>query len=219
VLLAFSWLSMAYLVCFVLGLAYAVIAGIFSAVSGWDFGGDHDIDIGVDVDAGGEVDLGGGHDIVAGHDIDAGDVGGHDPGSIDGGPSVSPFSPPVVAITLLTFGGTGIIFTKVLGWEEMSLLPAAGSGIAIGLVTFLFYYTIIRKVQGSSSPSLQELIGIEAEATTPIPPDGVGEIAYVARGSRFTARARSTNGTTLASHSAVRIIKWVGHTAYVTPSD
>jgi len=212
------WLWMAYLICFLLGLGYAVIAGIFSAFSDLDFGHDADVDIGVDIDGGGEIDLGGGHDVVGGIDVDAADVGGHVPGGSVHGPNVSPFSPPVVAITLITFGGTGIIFTQLLDWEAMSLLPSAGSGVAMGLVTFLFFYTFIRKVQGSSSPTLQETIGIEAEATTPIPPDGVGEIAYVARGARFTARARSVSGSVLPSHSAVKIVKWVGHTAYVEPS-
>ena len=213
----YTVLAMAYLVCFLLGLGYAVIAGIFSAVGGGGGGGEGPADIGVDIDAGGEIDLGGGHDVVSGIEVDAGDLGGHEPGGISTDPGVSPFSPPVVAMTLITFGATGIIFTKWVKLGSLSLLPAGLSGICMGLVTFLFFYAMIRKIQGSSSPGLVEVIGVEAEATTPIPPDGVGEIAYVARGTRFTARARSTTDQTLASHTAVKIVKWVGHTAQVEP--
>ncbi|MBN2583627.1 MAG: NfeD family protein [Planctomycetes bacterium] len=215
VILAAGFLNIVYLVCFLLGLCYAIFAAIFSGLGG---GGEADVghDIGVDVDAGGEIDLGGGHDIVSGMDVDAADVG-HAPGGMDHGPGISPFSPPIVAMTLVTFGGTGIIFTKLVGWEALSLLPSSVSGIVMGLVTFAFFYTMAKKIQGSSSPSLGETIGIEAEATTPIPPDGVGEIAYVARGSRFTARAKSMTGDTLSSHTTVRIVKWVGHTAQVKP--
>lgn len=217
-ILAAFWLNMAYLVCFVLGLGYAVVAAIFSGFGGGDVDADGGADIGVDIDGGGEIDLGGGHDVVSGIDVDAGDVG-HTPGAAVHEPGISPLSPPIVAMTLVTFGGTGIIFTKLVGWEALSLLPASFSGISMGLITFMFFYTLVRKIQGSSSPSLAETVGLEAEATTPIPPDGVGEIAYVARGSRFTARARSINGETLPSHSAVKITKWVGHTAQVVPSE
>lgn len=219
ILAAAFWLSTAYLVCFVLGVGYALIAGIFSFVGGLDFGGDADVDIGVDVDAGGEIDLGGGHDVVGGIDVDAADVGGHTPGGMDHDIGFSPFSPVVVAITLVSFGGTGIIFTRAVDWGGLSLLPSAVSGLAMGAVTFFILNSFFKSVQGSSSPSLAELVGIEAEATTPIPPDGVGEIAYVARGSRYTARARSASGTTLRSHTAVRIVKWIGHTAYVASAE
>jgi membrane protein implicated in regulation of membrane protease activity len=201
----------AYLVCFMLGLAYAVIAAVFGAFGGDHGGGGHDF--------GGGHDLGGGHDIVAGYDATAADVG-HVPGDISSEPAISPFSPPVVAMTLITFGGTGIIFDAVLPqWGGLSVLPSAGSGIGMGVLTFFFFYTVISKVQGSSSPSLADQVGITAEATTPIPPDGVGEIAYVARGARFTARAKSMTGATLASHSEVTIVRWVGNTAYVKPVD
>jgi len=218
ILAAGVFLNLVYLVCFLLGLCYAVIGAIFGSFGG---GGDVDTggDIGADLDAGG--DLGGGHDVVSGVDATAADVG-HVPGGMEHGPTISPLSPPIVAMTLVTFGGTGIIFTKLVGWEALSLLPSSISGISMGVVTFLLFYAMARKIQGSSSPSLRETIGLEAEAITPIPPDGVGEIAYVARGTRFTARARSISGGTLPSHSPVRIVKWVGNTAQVKlaePSD
>ncbi|NLX60401.1 MAG: hypothetical protein GXY74_15090 [Phycisphaerae bacterium] len=219
-ILAAVFLNVVYLVCFLLGLCYAVIGAIFGS-----FGGGDDVDtggdIGADLDAGGDVDLGGGHDVVSGLDATAADVG-HVPGGMEHGPAISPLSPPIVAMTLVTFGGTGIIFTKLVGWQALSLLPSSISGISMGVVTFLLFYAMARKMQGSSSPGLRETIGLEAEATTPIPPDGVGEIAYVARGSRFTARARSVGAGTLPSHSPVRIVKWVGNTAQVKlvdPSD
>lgn len=214
-LAAVGVLEGAYLACFVLGLGYAVLAGIFSAVSGHGGGGAPDVDIGADTSAGGQINLGGGHDIVAGHDISSGEVDGHAIGSVEQGTDFSPFSPPVLAITLMSFGGTGIIFTSVLTWELWSLIPASASAVVMGGATFLLFWAIVRKVQASSCPKMAELIGIEAECTTPIPQDGVGEIAYVARGARFNARARSESGKPISSHAIVTITKWVGTTAIV----
>lgn len=216
ILAAVFWLSAAYLVCFFLGVAYALIAGLFSAIGGIHFGsGPADVDIGADVASGGEINLGGGHDVVAGINAQPVDVGGHEPGAAVHDIGLSPFSPIIVAVTLVSFGATGIIFTSGIDLGALSLLPAAFSGLVMGTVVFFVLYTFMKSVQASSSPTPADLVNIEAEATTPIPADGVGEIAYEARGSRFTARATSTTGATLPSHSAVTIIKWVGNTAYV----
>ena len=211
-ILGVTLLWSAYLLCFLLGLGYAVFAAIFGAFSGHDFGGGgHDVSV--------PHDLGGGHDVVAGYDATSADVGGHAVGDISHEPAISPFSPPIVAMTLITFGGTGIIFTEVLGWGVLSLLPSSTSGIGMGVLTFFFFYTIIRKVQGSSSPSQDETVGVTAEVITAIPADGVGEIAYVCRGARFTAQARSVAGHMLPCHSVVVLTRWVGNTAEVKPEE
>ena len=214
VTLAVVWLFTAYLICFLLGLGYWVIAGAFNAFGGGDAGG-HDVGGG-----GGHAvgDLGGGHDVVAGHDVTFADVGGHIPGDISTEPAISPFSPQVISMILISFGATGIICHEAFGMQDAkSLIPSGGAGVLMGAATYLVFYVIIRKFQGSSSPSFGETVGIEAEALTPIPFDGVGEIAYVVRSSRFTARAKSLTSETIPNHAAVKIVKWVGNTAHVEP--
>ena len=215
VTLAAFWLFAAYLVCFLLGLGYWVIAGIFGAFGGGGEVAGHDI--GADVGHGG--DLGGGHDVVAGHDITASDVGGHIPGDISTEPAVSPFSPQVMSMILISFGATGIICHEGFQMETLSIIPSGAAGVVMGVGTYLLFYLVIRKIQGSSSPTLGETVGVEAEAMTPIPNDGVGEIAYIVRGARFTARAKSMAPETISNHSAVKIVKWVGSTAYVRPAE
>ena len=58
----------------------------------------------------------------------------------------------------------------------------------------------------------------EAEVITPIPADGLGEIAYVRRGSRFTASARGEGGVAIPNRSVVTIVRIVGNTYYVKRS-
>ena len=52
-----------------------------------------------------------------------------------------------------------------------------------------------------------------------IPRDGLGEIAYVAKGSRYRAPARSASGTKIAAKSTVVIRRIVGSTFSVALKD
>jgi len=56
-----------------------------------------------------------------------------------------------------------------------------------------------------------------AEITTPIPANGVGQIAFVAKGSRVTYSARATEtDLSMSRGTAVRIERIVGGMAYVS---
>ena len=50
---------------------------------------------------------------------------------------------------------------------------------------------------------------------TAIPAGGFGEIAYVARGTRFNSTARSIDGKEVPRNATVRIKRIVGNTCYV----
>jgi len=51
---------------------------------------------------------------------------------------------------------------------------------------------------------------------SPIPENGVGEIAYVVSDTRYTAPARSTNGAAIPNGKLVTITRVVGTQFYVT---
>jgi len=234
--------SAVYLILFFIGLGFAVISFFLSGLGHFgdhdvdagghdidagghdvDIGG-HDIDIGgYDVDAGGaDIDIGG-HDIdIGGHDVDVGghdvDIGEHDVGvDADGGSAevhLSPVSPITIATFITAFGGVGYIFQQS-GSIFISLPLAFGSGFVIAGSAFYLLYKIFAVTQSDSGYTRESTLGIEAEVITPIPDNGVGEIAYIAKGSRFNAPARSEEQSAIAKHSVVRIIKVVGHIFYV----
>ena len=52
---------------------------------------------------------------------------------------------------------------------------------------------------------------------TPIPAGGVGEIAYVQAGTRYTAPARDERGAPVPNGQTVRIVRIVGSQFYVVP--
>jgi membrane protein implicated in regulation of membrane protease activity len=180
-----------YIFCFVVGAIYALIAGVGAGV----FGG-HTHDGGLS-----------GHAL--GHDIDH----GADPGypTAQGGVHLSPVSPVTITMFVTAFGGVGLIATHTLALSVLLSLPIAlASGLLLAAVTFFTFAKLFQATEGSSEPRVSELVGLEAEVITPIPTQGLGEIAYVARGSRFTAPARSEDGKPHAAHSTVLIERVVG---------
>lgn len=195
-------LQTAYIVCLLVGIFYGLFAGIFGSL-----GGGH----------GGDVGGGHGGDAV-GHTGPEVAQMGHEPGTVDSGIHMSPFSPVVVCIFLVAFGGVGLATMQFLNWRYASLAVAAPSGFVMAAIVFWIFEKFFSATQGSSEPAQQEMIGREAEVITPIPVDGLGEIAYVRRGARFTASARSETGAAITGHAAVTVSRIVGNTFYVRPS-
>jgi hypothetical protein len=56
-----------------------------------------------------------------------------------------------------------------------------------------------------------------ATVITPIPQSGMGEIAYVQSGTRYTAPARTETGAAVPSGGTVKINRVVGTQFYVVP--
>lgn len=183
--------AMIYLICLVLGLMFTLI----SAVAGHLFGG------------------------TDGHDVG---TGGHAEAGFDhtGVPGISFFSPTVLASFVTAFGAFGLIFSKIEAtkavWLSAPLAVVCGAGIA-GLVFWIFN-TVFTKTQSSSESRVSTLLGQTGTIITPIPENGVGEIAYVQSGSRYTAPARSERGLPIGSGKPVRITRIVGSQFFVEPT-
>jgi membrane protein implicated in regulation of membrane protease activity len=180
-----------YIFCFVVGAVYALIAGVAAGA----FGGH--------THHGGLI----GHDV--GHDIDH----GADPGYLTGQGEVhlSPVSPVTITMFVTAFGAVGLIATHTLALPVLLSLPmAVASGLSLAAVAFFTFSKLFQAIEGSSEARVSELVGLEAEVITPIPSQGLGEIAYVARGSRFTAPARSEDGQPHSAHSTVLIERVAG---------
>jgi membrane protein implicated in regulation of membrane protease activity len=179
-----------YTACLALGLLFTII----SAVSSHFFGG---------------------------HDGHAGDVGtgGHAEAGFDqsGIPGISFFSPTVLACFVTAFGACGIVLSKIEATKSVWIsapISAAAGGVIAGLTLLLFNY-MFKKTQSSSEPRVATLIGHTASIVTPIPSNGVGEIAYVHGGARYTAPARTEQGTPIGAGKPVRITRIAGSDYFV----
>jgi membrane protein implicated in regulation of membrane protease activity len=182
-----------YGICLAVGLLFTVI----SAVAGHFFGGgDHDGDVG---------------------------SGGHAEAGFDahGMPGFSFFSPTVLASFVTAFGAFGLVFSNIpltrTVWASAPLSGICGGGTA--WLVYLLFDWIFKKTQSSSESQVASLVGQVASVISPLPQHGVGEIAYVQGGTRYTAPARSESGAAIAAGQTVRITRVVGTQFYVQPAD
>ena len=180
-----------YLLSFVTGVIYALVAGVMTGVLG---GHGH-------------------HGGPAGHDLHHGLGHGAETLHADAGGEVqlSPISPVTITMFVTAFGGVGLIGTHALALPILLSFPMAlASGLILAGVAFYTFSKLFQATESSSEAHVSELVGLEAEVITPIPSQGLGEIAYVARGTRFTAPARSEDGKPHPAHSTVVIERIVG---------
>jgi len=171
-------------------------------------------------DAGhGGLDHGDVHVGEAGHGADAGHgaEGGHGDGGIDHGdmditdhaPPIhaSPWNPLVIASFVGGVGGFGIVGTRVIGLQSfLSLVVALPAGLVLAGIIFGLYVLLISQAGGSSAATWADIRGASGQVVTPIPAKGLGEVVYVARGSRFASAARSVDGRPIPAGTRVTIL-------------
>ena len=177
-----------YLICVGVGLLFAVVSAFFA-------------------------ELGTGHDTHSDGHSGHSDfhTGSHDM------PGFSAFSPTTLATFVTAFGAFGLVFTKIEATRSpwFSVPLAAICGLAIAALVIFVFNKVFRATQGSSEGRVAELFGQAATVITPIAAGGVGEIAYVQGGTRYTAAARTLDDTALASGATVRIVRVAGSQFYV----
>lgn len=114
---------------------------------------------------------------------------------VPGEVSIASVSPISIAAFITALGAIGIITLRGMGMPAMASVIWAVVGalvVAVG-AHLVFFYAFIAP-QASSAVRQSDLIGIMAEVTAPIPATSVGEISYVAMGSRQASQARSATG-------------------------
>ena len=155
------------------------------------------------------ADGSGGHDAHDGGHVDA---GSHDM------PGVSALSPTAIATFVTAFGAFGLVFTKIeitsSAWFSVPLAAVCGLGVAAFVV--VIFNRIFRATQSSSEGRVAELFGTRAEVITPIAAGGVGEIAYVQGGTRYTGAARAMDEREIPGGAKVRIVRVAASQFFVT---
>jgi membrane protein implicated in regulation of membrane protease activity len=183
-----------YSICFGVGLLFAIVSAFLGHLLG-------------------------GHDVDTGH-IELGTGGHAEAGFQDTGmPGLSPFSPTTITCFITAFGAFGLIFTRLGAtsspWVSAPLATVCALLTAAAVVALFGW--IFHKTQSSSEAHIGTLVGTTGTVITPIPSNGVGEIAYVQAGSRYTAPARDERGAPVSNGQTVKIVRIVGSQFYVVP--
>lgn len=193
-----------YWVSFGLGMVYLIISFILSG-SG-DAGDAPSTDAGLDLEADldADVDL----DADAGLEMDGELEADESPGHVDSGGGMltwNVLSPVSIAGFLTAFGGSGLLASGYGMHALPALVVAVIGGLIIAVILWLVVGKLLFGLQSSSLGAQSSIIGQVAEVITPLSDTATGEIAYVLRGSRYTAPARSMVAGEVARYSKVRI--------------
>jgi membrane-bound ClpP family serine protease len=129
---------------------------------------------------------------------------------------MSPLSPTIISTFLTGFGGGGLLANS---YFQLSL----AKGIAVALLTgallsggtFVMLTLLFRSTQAGSEFTFQDMVGRVVQVVTPIPENGIGEIALIAKGTRVNSAARSIDGKAVPRNTAVTIVQVVGNVFYV----
>lgn len=180
-----------YTACLALGLLFTIISAFLSHLFG-------------------------GHDVGGAHDVG---TGGHAEAGYDhsGVPGISFFSPTVMACFVTAFGACGLVLSHIPLTRSIwvSAPISAVAGFAMAGVAFSLFNWMFKKTESSSEARVGSLVGKSASIITPIPANGVGEIAYIQGGTRYTAPARTETGAPIPSGRPVRITRVAGTEYFV----
>lgn len=141
--------------------------------------------------------------LFGGHDVtDSGDIA-H--GGADG---ISPLKPIVIATFITLFGGFGTIGHFVSNAAAILVFLFA---LLMGLIgAAAIFYTVVLpmyKCQSNSVISNESISNTVADVITPIPLEGLGEVTYVASGSKYISPAKSLNQEEIPKGSQVIIVE------------
>lgn len=151
------------------------------------------------------------------------DIVGIDGFDLDFGGSsiVLPVSPIVFVLFSAVFGGIGWLLTDYFPgvfWLFV-LFIAAAVGVFTCYLVQHFIITPLKRAQNTSTPEIQDLVGLPAEVSETILEQKFGEIRYVINGNSYTSPAKSIDGREIRAGVSVAICWIEEYVFYVTSTE
>lgn len=137
-------------------------------------------------------------------------------GAADGAFHFPLFSPLTLATFCGAIGAIGLVAT--FGLHLSGALSVAVAMLGAAVFTYVVTYAAWRVLMSSTGTQTVrevDLVGATAEVLTPIPQDGLGEVAALVRGQRHTAPARSVDGSPVPRGAIVSVVRVAGATLIV----
>lgn len=140
---------------------------------------------------------------ITGHFVDLHIGGGH---HVDVRNGPSPFSFRTLIMFTTGFGAGGLL-GYALGFSDLlTLVPAFGVGVVMGIVAYFFLRWLYNS-QGSSDTSQSDYIGLFGSVITSIPEGGLGQVAVTVKLQRKNVSAKSSDGKSIALRTKVFIVQ------------
>ncbi|MBV9302061.1 MAG: NfeD family protein [Acidobacteriaceae bacterium] len=124
-------------------------------------------------------------------------------------------NPSFAAVFLAWFGGVGYLLTRHSGvqfWITLLLAIALGVFGAWILSKFLRF---LQSREQPLDPADYEMVGVLGRVSSPIRPNGIGEVIYVRDGARTPIFARSEDGKEIGRGEEVVVTRYEKGIAYV----
>ncbi|WP_313134575.1 hypothetical protein [Anaerocolumna sp.] len=121
-----------------------------------------------------------------------------------------PISPILLIFFVTVFGGVGwlILYNFPTLSVILIVLFALAAGIAMSTLMNLFVIRPLKKAQNTSTPDLEDLVGLRATVREAILENGFGEISYVINGNSYTSPAKGIHGEAFKAGQEV-VICWI----------
>lgn len=132
-----------------------------------------------------------------------------------------PLNPTLFILFLTVFGGIGWILTDyvVIFPTIIEVGISVLSGLFVSIVIHLLVLKPLKKAQNTSTPDVQELVGLRATVSETILKEGFGEIRYTIHGNSYTSPAKSTSGVEIKAGKEVAICWIENYVFYVASID
>ncbi len=131
------------------------------------------------------------------------DVDSHDGDASHDHETVSVFSPKVIAIFMVGFGGAGTLATHYGADPIISSLSGLTGGGILGTMA-LFGLRLLHSQQASSEINTSDAVGLPATVLVDIPTVGSGQVALTVKGQYLTYTA-SSRGIAFPRNATVRV--------------
>ena len=125
-----------------------------------------------------------------------------------------------IAAFLTWFGGSGYLLTS---WGRVGLVLILAAAIVTGLiggaVVFLFAAKVLAPGDKALDPEDYRMIGALGKVSSPVRPNGTGEMIFVQQGRRAGVPIRSENGASIPAGTEVVVTRFEHGIAYVREWD
>jgi|SRR5579863_2129285 len=133
-----------------------------------------------------------------------------------GSGGVSKFNFGTIAAFLTWFGGAGYILSN---WGRIglafTLIVAVGVGLVGAVIIFVFAAKVLAPGDIALDPADYRMVGALGTVSSPVIPNGTGEMIFVQQGRRSAVPIRSESGIAIPAGKEVVVTRYENGIAYV----